>query len=72
MAAVLTSLAGYGLHCLVVDDGSAAATAETLQRLAAELPWVSLLRLEKNQGKGAAVIAGLQLAQRQGYSHACR
>lgn len=70
MAAVLTSLAGYGLPCLVVDDGSAAATAETLQRLAAELPWVSLLRLEKNQGKGAAVIAGLQLAQRQGYSHA--
>ncbi|CAI1890540.1 N-glycosyltransferase [Serratia proteamaculans] len=70
MAAVLSSLAGYGLPCLIVDDGSDIDTAGELQHLAAELPWVRLLRLEKNQGKGAAVIAGLQLAQRQGYSHA--
>ncbi|WP_448665429.1 glycosyltransferase family 2 protein [Serratia plymuthica] len=70
MADVLASLTGYGLPCLVVDDGSAAATADELQRLAAELPWVQLLRLEQNQGKGAAVIAGLQWAHRQGHSHA--
>ncbi|MEE4411224.1 MULTISPECIES: glycosyltransferase family 2 protein [unclassified Serratia (in: enterobacteria)] len=70
MAEVLASLAGYGLPCLVVDDGSAAVTADELQRLAAGLPWVQLLRLEQNQGKGAAVIAGLQLAHSQGYSHA--
>jgi len=70
MADVLASLAGYGLPCLVVDDGSAAGTADELQRLAAGLPWVQLLRLEQNQGKGAAVIAGLQLAHSQGYSHA--
>ncbi|MNG74848.1 Undecaprenyl-phosphate mannosyltransferase [compost metagenome] len=70
MADVLASLAGYGLPCLVVDDGSAAGTADELQRLAAGLPWVQLLRLEQNQGKGAAVIAGLQLAHNQGYSHA--
>lgn len=69
MADVLASLAGYGLPCLVVDDGSTAATADELQRLAAELPWVQLLRLEQNQGKGAAVIAGLQWAHNQGYSH---
>jgi predicted LPLAT superfamily acyltransferase len=70
MADVLASLAGYSLPCLVVDDGSTAATADELQRLAAELPWVQLLRLEQNQGKGAAVIAGLQWAHRQGHSHA--
>ncbi|KFB87682.1 acyltransferase [Serratia grimesii] len=70
MAAVLAALAGYGLPCLIVDDGSDPTTAQELQRLAAGLPWVMLLRLEQNQGKGAAVIAGLQLAQRQGYSHA--
>lgn len=70
MAEVLASLAGYGLPCLVVDDGSAAVTADELHRLAAGLPWVQLLRLEQNQGKGAAVIAGLQLAHSQGYSHA--
>ena len=70
MAAVLTRLADYGLPCLIVDDGSDASTAEELQSLAADRPWVRLMRLDKNQGKGAAVIAGLQLAQRQGYSHA--
>lgn len=70
MAAVLAALADFQLPCLVVDDGSDAATAAQLWRLAERLPWVTLLRLEHNQGKGAAVIAGLRLAQQQGFTHA--
>jgi predicted LPLAT superfamily acyltransferase len=70
MADVLALLADFRLPCLVVDDGSDAATAEALRRLDEQLPWMTLLRLESNQGKGAAVIAGLQLAQSLGYSHA--
>ncbi|MBS0975226.1 glycosyltransferase family 2 protein [Serratia rubidaea] len=70
MADVLDQLAGYQLPCLVIDDGSDAATATELQRLAAQRPWVTLQRLEQNLGKGGAVSAGLQLAQQRGFSHA--
>ncbi|HEI8867237.1 TPA: glycosyltransferase family 2 protein [Serratia odorifera] len=70
MAGVLEALAVYQLPCLVIDDGSDEATCAELQRLAAQLPWVTLSRLPQNQGKGAAVVAGLQQAQRQGFSHA--
>jgi predicted LPLAT superfamily acyltransferase len=70
MAAILEQLAVYDLPCLIVDDGSDTATADELARLAAEFPRVRLRRLEQNQGKGGAVLAGLRLAEEQGYSHA--
>lgn len=60
-----------GQPCLLVDDGSEAGCAQVLDRLQAERPdRVFLLRLEQNQGKGGAVMAGLREALRRGYSHA--
>jgi len=57
--------------CLLVDDGSGAACARELDRLAAQhAPRVGLLRLPVNQGKGGAVLAGFREAGRQGYTHA--
>lgn len=61
----------HGLPVLLVDDGSDVACEQVLARLAVEQPaGVSLLRLPVNQGKGAAMAAGLCRAARQGYSHA--
>ena len=63
-------LRAHGVPCLLVDDGSGAECAAVLRALAAAEPdWVSLLRLEPNQGKGAAVMAGLREAGRRGHSH---
>lgn len=70
MARVLENLRPLGLTCLVVDDGSDAATADELQRLAAVMPWMSLTRLPSNQGKGMAVMKALRLAAEKGFTHA--
>jgi glycosyltransferase involved in cell wall biosynthesis len=67
---VCASLADYGIPCLLVDDGSDEHCREILKKLAQEEEWISLLRLEVNQGKGAAVCAGLEWAFEQGFSHA--
>ena len=68
IAAVSDELAKLGLPVLLVDDGSDADCATTLDRLATQ--GHHLLRLPHNRGKGAAVRAGLAEAQRLGYSHA--
>lgn len=70
IASVLSRLAPFGLPCLVVDDGSEAITRQELERLAAEQPQMTLIRLAQNAGKGAAVIRGLEACARAGYSHA--
>lgn len=60
-----------GLPCLLVDDGSEPRCAAVLDALASQYaPQVQLLRLVHNQGKGAAVMAGMRQAHAQGYSHA--
>ena len=56
--------------CLLVDDGSGAACARELDRLATlHAPQVRLLRLPVNQGKGGAVLAGFRDAGSHGYTH---
>ena len=70
IARVLSRLAPFGLPCLVVDDGSEAITRQELERLAAEQPQMTLVRLAQNAGKGAAVIRGLEECARVGYTHA--
>ncbi|HUP91111.1 MAG TPA: glycosyltransferase family 2 protein [Solimonas sp.] len=61
----------HGLHCFLVDDGSHDACAAELRRIAAaEAAWVTLLTLSPNQGKGAAVMAGIAAAEAAGFSHA--
>jgi len=62
-------IAVHGLPCLLVDDGSGAECATVLDQLAAQRESVNLVRLSPNQGKGAAVMAGMREAGRLGYSH---
>jgi glycosyltransferase involved in cell wall biosynthesis len=59
-----------GLTVFLVDDGSGPSCAAALQRLADADANVRLLRLPQNQGKGAAVMAGLTAAAAAGFSHA--
>ncbi len=53
----------------VVVDGSTDGTAQGLQAMAAQDPGLTVWVLAANSGKGAAVLHGLQQAQRLGYSH---
>ncbi|WP_232370188.1 glycosyltransferase family 2 protein [Xenorhabdus lircayensis] len=70
MPAVLERLSPYQLHCFIVDDGSESETQQRLEELAKAVPNVTLIRLEHNQGKGGAVMAGMRAAADSGYSHA--
>jgi glycosyltransferase involved in cell wall biosynthesis len=54
----------------VVVDGSTDGTTEQLQRMAAEDPHLKVVVLPVNQGKGSAVLTGLQAAQQAGFTHA--
>lgn len=54
----------------MIDDGSDPQTAKVLADYAAKETWLSLVRLELNKGKGAAVLRGISHARRLGYSHA--
>ncbi len=54
----------------VVVDGSTDGTAEGLKQLAQADSGLRLFVLAHNQGKGAAVLHGLEQAQREGFSHA--
>ena len=67
---VVDAVRAHGLPCLMVDDGSDAGCAEVIQALAAAHPeTVSAIRLDPNQGKGGAMIAGFRAAHARGYSH---
>jgi len=54
----------------VVIDGSTDGTGERLQALAADDPGLRVFQLPHNQGKGAAVLHGLQAAREAGFTHA--
>ena len=69
MPAVVSSLHHFELPIIIVDDGSELATKQFLTPLA-EHSHVTLVTLEKNQGKGGAVKAGIRKAQQLGFSHA--
>lgn len=53
-----------------VVDGSTDGTGEALAALAADGAGLRVLRLARNQGKGAAVLHGLRLAAEAGFTHA--
>ncbi|MGH7266185.1 MAG: glycosyltransferase family 2 protein, partial [Candidatus Rokuibacteriota bacterium] len=69
VGAVLEGLAPLGLPCLVVDDGSDRSTQTALAALARRFPWVSIERLARNSGRGAALRHGYVLAARRGFTH---
>ena len=54
----------------VVVDGSSDGTAEGLRRMAASDPGLEVWVLPENRGKGAAVLHGLEEAERRGFTHA--
>src|SRR5688500_18769571 len=67
---VVAALKPLGLPCRIVDDGSDAAAHDVVAQIAAREDWVTLQRLEVNQGKGGAVMAGFEAALAQGFTHA--
>lgn len=54
----------------VVIDGSSDGTPAGLQAMAADDSGLRVIHLPHNQGKGAAVLHGLELAAAAGYTHA--
>lgn len=54
----------------VVVDGSTDGSAEQLQRMAQTDTGLHVIVLERNQGKGAAVLEGLRIATSMGFTHA--
>lgn len=67
---VVRGLHAYNLQCILIDDGSEENCANVLRNLAQQNNWIHLQRLEKNQGKGVAVCAGLRTAFNLGFTHA--
>jgi glycosyltransferase involved in cell wall biosynthesis len=67
---IVARLAEYQLPCILVDDGSEAACAAVIRDLSIQYDGVQFIRLQTNRGKGGAVKAGLQWADKQGFSHA--
>ena len=63
---VLDQLAPYNLPCLLVDDGSDESCQRVIECATKARDWVASIRLPNNQGKGAAVSAGLMKLELQG------
>jgi glycosyltransferase involved in cell wall biosynthesis len=70
IGAVVRALEPSGLHCIVVDDGSNAATRAVLDALEARNAWLEVAHRERNGGRGAALKTGYRLALARGFSHA--
>lgn len=67
----LDQLRQFDLPCLLIDDGSSEQCAKVLDDLAAREPErLTLVRRDRNGGKGAAVKTGLRFAAENGFSHA--
>ena len=64
---VAQSMLGYGIDCLIVDDGS----DETIRTQLRELlqPGIEIIYRASNGGKGAAVKDGIKYAAVHGYTH---
>lgn len=70
IAGTLDSLRGFGLPCVLVDDGCNESCREELQLLTREQgDWLHLVVRGDNGGKGAAVKTGLRAARELGFSH---
>lgn len=70
IGAVVESLAGYGLPCRIVNDGSDAETTAELRRLEAAHSFVQVKHRDHNGGRGAALRTGYFWVHEQGFSHA--
>ncbi len=66
---VVCSLLQHSIPIIIVNDGSNNLTRELLISIANQYVDIELIHLDSNQGKGAAVMAGLLFAHKKGYSH---
>lgn len=66
---VVEELRRYEVPVFVVDDGSAPATRAVAETLATE-GLATVLRHERNRGKGAACLTGMNAARALGFTHA--
>jgi len=67
---VVRGLKLLGLHCYLVNDGSDASCDAILTDLSnQEASWLQVIRYQLNQGKGKAVMTGVEAAERDGYTH---
>lgn len=69
IAHVVETILSKHLSVILIDDGSDKLCADVLDQVA-QLPNVTLLRLERNSGKGVAVCRGLYKAHELGFTHA--
>jgi glycosyltransferase involved in cell wall biosynthesis len=69
MAGVVDSLSGYGLDCLIIDDGSHEPTRRALEEFGKRHSFVSVERLAENSGKGVALQTGYRRAHERGFTH---
>jgi glycosyltransferase involved in cell wall biosynthesis len=60
----------FNLPVILVDDGNNSEEKKILADGSAGKPWLSLVTLSNNLGKGGAVIKGLQKAKETGLTHA--
>lgn len=58
------------LPCFLINDGSSVDCSTVLRDIAAQENWITLYERSENGGKGAAVIDGLKLAIKEGFTHA--
>lgn len=67
----LAQISRYNYSVLIVDDGSSEVASSRLAELTTQFPGtVTVLRLEQNSGKGAAVKAGFFWLQKNDFTHA--
>lgn len=70
LARVAEAVAERWLPVWIVIDASTDGSASALDPLLALEPRIRRLVLQKNSGKGGAVLAGMQSAQAEGFTHA--
>lgn len=69
IGAVVSGIRAQDVPVVLIDDGCSQACADVLRRLSATAD-VTLVRHERNRGKGAAVHTGMNVARDRGYTHA--
>ena len=66
----LNNLQRFGLAVFVIDDGSDFENAALIKSTCADFDFAELHVKKNNSGKGGAVITGMLLAHKKGFSHA--
>lgn len=68
--AVINELQGLGTRCYLINDGSDATCDATLKNLADQHAlWLRVVSYQPNQGKGQAVMTGVEVASADGFTH---